>query len=526
MDQPTIQRVVKSGQLDYYLPFYIWTDDDADSVCRKIASGLSSAATEYAAKIRNGMEQTIESTNLLSNSRYSHCSFSSKAHLFHNKFKTRKKQIETITRENTIINIEPTESGLCFEFIPKYIAKYNERLEQLKAEESRIARIYGDIYSQSHERIVLPPFDVILRNEESVWVSAILYIFANKMAILKLELPLVNIPFTLLQEENTDHLIKQISPPPGIQFDSKNASLENIGDSYFRTIKSFTKITEYQINKPLTNIILTHYDDQPENLQQLSEDMLIELYRIVAAPVQLSVGNLQQIRDDANRYLESHYSGDNFIRYYFGTAGNCLSVIDTTTLDDIESRARKLDLSIDTREIEYNATSSAYVNLEFSLIVLMLKTLNGTSCFSGKCLGRKEYVRAQQEYNQSRIFIAHIQESCFGSVSEQVALVESMMPYYRKKEIEDEKLLSLDQIILEERAHKIETHQHTISAIGVVLAGAIGLPTIIDSLKILRRFALPFFAQNIPILTIEGVGITLWLALILILLLCTIKKRQ
>lgn len=47
----------------------------------------------------------------------------------------------------------------------------------------------------------------------------------------------------------------------------------------------------------------------------------------------------------------------------------------------------------------------------------------------------KKLSDTQIEYNKNVLFISELQENCYGSVSEQTALLEKMMPHYFKHEI-------------------------------------------------------------------------------------------
>lgn len=435
----------------------------------------------------------------------------------------RKEKSDAVVCNDLEITIDTTENGVRIALFPGEQVAYNERLHKLQMESEQIERIYGSNYLKSYERIVLPPFSITLHNEKNVWLSAILYVFKNKMAILKLELPILDTPFFMLQEVGIDHLIKQISPSWAISSAFEKPSIQAVWMAYLNTINEYAKLERCQTEQCLQNTILIQFDDRPKHIQHLSDDLLFEFYRIVSAPVKVSKDNFPLAVQKAKDYMCTHFMGDIGIRYFFNIAGSCLSIVDKSTQDVIEERILACHSKIDEYEVDYYLTSSAYVNLEFSLIILLLKTLNSTVVFNEKLLNRKDFAKAQRAFNKNRIFIALMQENCYGSVSEQVALVEEMMPYYRKLDIEIEKATAIDQIILEERSQKNERYQQNTTALGMLLALVVGLPSIVETIKILRP-GIMFLPKDIPYATIEGVSLVLWVILVAVLVIVVRKK--
>ena len=65
-------------------------------------------------------------------------------------------------------------------------------------------------FLEEHKRIVLLPFKITLCNEMVVWAQVILYLFANKMIILKIELPLLNVDITPFLKNQIDLFVTKI----------------------------------------------------------------------------------------------------------------------------------------------------------------------------------------------------------------------------------------------------------------------------------------------------------------------------
>lgn len=107
------------------------------------------------------------------------------------------------------------------------------------------------------------------------------------------------------------------------------------------------------------------------------------------------------------------------------------------------------------------------------------------------------------EYNKNVLFISELQENCYGSVSEQTALLEKMMPHYFKHEITSAKKTAIDNILQQNEQEKNERFQNYISTGGLILTLIFGLPSLYETLTIFRSF-FSFYPYNIPYLTLEN----------------------
>ena len=133
---------------------------------------------------------------------------------------------------------------------------------------------------------------------------------------------------------------------------------------------------------------------------------------------------------------------------------------------------------------------------------------------------------AQKEYNRNVLFISQLQEDCYGSVSEQFELVEHMMPHYFKPNITAAKKEAINNLLNQKEQEKNECFQNYISTGGLLLTLIFGLPSLYESLTIIREF-FSFIPFDIPYLSILNISIISWLALnVLVILNIYLKKRQ
>ena len=106
---------------------------------------------------------------------------------------------------------------------------------------------------------------------------------------------------------------------------------------------------------------------------------------------------------------------------------------------------------------------------------------------------------------------------------EQTAQIEEMMSLYLKTDINTANQTALNNILNDEEQQKNEHFINFISSGTLMLSIVFGLPSIYESLRILRKTTLGILENNIPYITIENLSIILWLLLnffIIIRLLC------
>lgn len=93
----------------------------------------------------------------------------------------------------TEIKLSATENGDNVSLNARELEIYNDRCKALGREDKSFTKLYGNNFLEAHTRIVLLPLRLHLNNDKVVWLNAVLYVFTNKMGVLKLELPLVNV---------------------------------------------------------------------------------------------------------------------------------------------------------------------------------------------------------------------------------------------------------------------------------------------------------------------------------------------
>lgn len=405
---------------------------------------------------------------------------------------------------------------------------YNTKREELIFEYDKHKLVYGNAFAESHEVFTLFPVEVTLNNGNSVWMNGVLYIFKNLMGIIKLEMPLIDVSSQFLVDYSYDAYIEAVNDKWGVLYDEDITTFYDLRDAYIRNIVRSCRINVVGQEGMLYHVILARFNGQPKEINNIPVDVREDLYRIVAAPVPIR-GEVS-CRKNADEYIQHHSWGAYNMKYMLSTTGGCLSIVDTTLLDWISNEYKeKWGVETISEElmsiIDRSVIRDLCINVEFALVVQLLKHMNSAYIYSMKLMKPEELHSAQMKYNQNVMFISEIQEHCYGSASEQVEIFERMMPYYLKKDIVADKMQAIDRILIDEEAQRYGELQNFLAIGGLVMALVFGLPAIRETVSIIRILC-SFIKNNIPVLTVNNVSVAIWVSLIAILLWKILKTRR
>lgn len=503
---------IESGRIDLYYPLLFETKYDYKKLCSKIYQCIDREfnAHIYAMqKTVDGMAEEINDrvgTRIFGGLPLKRCI---------GKKELRRNQGDVGLGRDTKIELEINDQTIKVKFEPGEVDAYNERCAELQQEYERYEIIYGKKFVTYQARIVLLPLYVQLSNDKWVWLNAILYIFANKMGVLKLELPLEEVPITPLTNYNINSYIKGIKVVWG-NLSLLQETLEGVCDAYLRKISHLAKITILSLDNQLRNTILVKFDGIPSRVDRIKPEIMQDLYKIIAAPVQ-DRGGLS-VRDIAREYFENHSMGKSGIKYVTSTAGGCLSITDTETIDWMKNKHKANNngqlLESDDLEVIYKVlTRDMSINVEMALLIPLLKKINESYIYSQKLTRAKDMHGLQTKYKMNVMFISEIQENCYGTVSEQIEAFEQMMPYYLKDKIIRDKMKAVDYILEDKETQKNGLFQNFIAIGGLIMTLVFGLPAIHETLMLIKKIC-GMASVNIPRISVGGVSMVIWILLI------------
>lgn len=519
---------IKYGEIHSYYPIKFDTKFEFSRICEQIEKSSILFSKEHEKKILNSLQESmskrveeIKKDNIISSKFKLEVS---------NDDKHPYSKESTIPLEDSDITIEIGIYDDSFKLEFKYDELENlyQRFERLQKEWDLSKQIYGDIFVSAQQRYILLPCKIKLNNNQIVWLNCILYIFANNMGILKLELPLIDVDIEPLKNNNSDLYIKEVINKWSISDLSSASTLSEVVNIYIQTLFTNINTDIIKYDNQINHIIFTNFEGLPKNINSIPDNIQEDLYSIISAPLPQRKGI--SYKNAAKEHLRNYSWGDQNMKYIIKTTGGCLSTIDQTLLFDIIDKFKnsyevsELD-SNDYRYIYESMTRDIGINAEFALIIIILKRMNDSDYYFRKINSTSNILKIKEDYYSNIIFINELQEGCYGSVTEQTIAFENMMPHYLKKEITKSKAVALDKILEQQKQKRIDEFQNFLTTGGLILSILFGLPAIKDTFLIIRN-SFYFLPKDIVYISLNGLSLTIWLLINVIIIYKIFSRKE
>ena len=440
-------------------------------------------------------------------------------------FKKIEKNYIPFMQESFEKGIKKQEDDIWKEMMEAYI----ERSEFIKEENKKTLEFMGVPFVSFQERLVLLPLKIELISKEYVWLHAVLYLFKNNMGILKLELPIVNVNNIPLKQKDWNAYISKVSCA-WANISSNVSTLEEIVNLYLSVIFEFFDIKFIRYGEELSHIIMVDFDGCPNGVQNITDEIQEELFRIIAAPV--VEAPYTTYSDEAKEYLSKNTWGTHNVRCIISPIGACLSILDKN-LQEYWINYYKMDPNTIPVDVYIQYVREMQYSTEYPLVMIMLKRINVLEDISKKnALGyskrtkvKRRYKQIMYEYLKNTIDICNIQEGCCATVSKQFAEFERLMPYYMYEEISNCKQRAYNEILQGKASDREEKYQDFISIGGLGLSLVFGLPAIHETMDLLRKVVLCGMS-DIPYLSLNNVSVVIWLIINTYIGIRIIRLRQ
>jgi len=522
----SVMKTINRGRFDMYIPLKFETKYDYVKLCSEIQKCIDSDIKKYTDTFNESLQKTFEEiTDKTSAKIPEEISLIQKNKMHVDREKTPQRADTSRENDGTIIELSNTERGLMVEIHSGEMNVFYDKQKKIAEEFELYTELYGSNYTGSHNRFVLLPLRAQLNNDRFVWLNVILFVFENKMGILKLELPLLDISSQIFMENDVDNLIKGIEDRFDVLNVGQPLSLKEIYSAYIRRIVSISKTKIIVMNGSFKNIICTDFDGMPQQIEDINDDVKKDLFRISAAPFQVIEGvSYEKI---AHEYIENQSWGERGFKYIASTTGDCLSIVDKSTTDWAKENYKK---QFNIKEFDKEKTTDFHlymaenicINVEFVITVLLLKKLNNTYTYGMKINKPKDIHIVERQYNLNLMFIADLQVGCYGTVSDQVSAFENMMPHYLKEKVSAQKMEAIDRILLDEENLRFGLIQNFLAFGSIAFTALFGLPAIHDTVSLIRKLSI-FTKKDIPIVSIQNLSITVWVIFIIFLCVYTMN---
>ena len=271
-------NVIKYGEFHTYYPLKFDTDLSFENLCTAIAESSFVFKEDYSEKNLQALGVLLAQTVEEFNQNYSSSdSVYIKMQDFE-KYKLTTSSPLDLKNQELRIELDDTGNSLKIAVINTELESLENRIRRIQDEFEYSSQYYGQYFVNSHERFLLLPLKVELNSKENVWLFAILYVFSNKMGVLKLELPLINVDSKPLKNNEVNQFISKIHCTWKDDFSSIN-TLDEISKFYINALHKKLKISIWKYNDTINHIILADFDGVPSQINNIPDILQEDIFR-------------------------------------------------------------------------------------------------------------------------------------------------------------------------------------------------------------------------------------------------------
>lgn len=486
---------IKNGAIDFYYPMKIDTalsfGDVYDTIDKSVKDFIRNYKDQVYCLFSDEIDTAIHELGIQSNLKVK--KRKTKIKLDNTDAKTRGEVID--------IALDTSSKHVKINILTNLDGYFNQMYHQSEIDYNYSKEFYGELSTRSQGRIVLPPIEVKLNTGVNVLLEAILIIYKNKTAILRVTLPLTNIDNSYLISNDIDSYIETAKPFNGYPIELKGSTIDMIVDGYCRFLLINKKIKEIRCYKRITNIIIANCSDAFDDVNNIPEFVKEELYKISMAPIQEIRGI--SYTNEAEEHFKDNGSFFKGVVYIASSMGKCVSIVDKSIVDFAKQK-------FDKEQVFPQIIGDLRRGAEFSISVLLLKLVNNSYTFEKKGTKNCNLIKVKNDYNRDKIFISMLQSSVYGSVRTLTGSFEKNMTFFVDKENVEDRMVSLNEIVEGEHRNRTEQLQTVLSIIGLIFTTIFGLPAINETLTIIRNICW-FIQEDVPYLSIDNCSLLMWL---------------
>lgn len=503
---------IYNGAIDFYCALKIETKLSFEKMCESIQNNIDVFLMDYRSCVKSFFSTDIEKAV--------------RERGLHNtvNIKDAFEPHETITTEKASkskgeicsIPIDLTNNGVKIMAITNVDNYFSQMREESQDDYGYSKDVYGNMYANSQKRFLLPPVEIEMKNESVVLLSAVLFVFKNKTAVLRMTLPIDNVDTQPLIRNKVNDYILNAKTFYGFSIELQDKSISAIQDCYCRFLMGIKKIQSIRCYKRITNVIIANHSAMFDNVKNIPDEVKEEIYKISVAPIQ-DIRGVSYL-EDAIHHFEKNGKFFHGVGYIASSMGKCVSIVDNSIVNFIKENVEPENVF---RKIINNVRRS----VEFTITLLLLKKTNDSYTFEQKGMSSSNLVKVKNDYNRDKIFISLLQSGVYGSVRELTEAFENNMTFFLDAKNVEDRMIAVNEIVEEEKSRRTAQLQNLMSIIGLIFTIIIGLPAINETLFLIRKLCC-FIQKDIPFLSVDNCSFIIWLLVTLGLTLFVILKSK
>jgi len=162
--------------------------------------------------------------------------------------------------------------------------------------------------------------------------------------------------------------------------------------------------------------------------------------------------------------MKSHSWGQEDLRYYFGSAGKCVSLAATSIASNY-NKDKEDECSL--------ILNSCDFNVDYAIRLCILKSTNMKCYYLNKSKDPKQIIKSKYDYLKTKIMLSEMQAYSYGTVSELLETMEHSMPHYFRFDLFNSMTENKDTIISLHQNEIREKRSYYINTIGIAVTIAL-----------------------------------------------------
>lgn len=419
---------------------------------------------------------------------------------------------EFVRNEDVVVTPLAYDSNRASFNIESLTLGYCEQLDSsLEVEQEHFAKYYGEWPCSVQARFVLSPWLVRFVDGKRAYLNVIIILLANGIGFIKFELPLAGITYDTLSTHYLCDLIHsfKLLKPDTVErdsiFDVASFLADGLAKESQATIRMSTDCFDH--------LILADFDGQVDDFSELDKNVKEALFRISHRPV--PPRRVGFYCEDAEKFFADQSLDYGLVRVLMNPIGRCTSLMSAQFRNNYDQNemdeAGNISLA---RCGEINDLRLVNSQLEFAILVMMMKRINNERLLAEQLVGSMDCLNARRRYESGKMFLIEFQSHCFGSVKEQIKTFEQKMPFYVRSEELAEKNSAFEAIMEINREERRWRLEYFAAIMGLLLVVLFALPSVRDTVSILREM-IPL--GDVPWVTIDSMSIALWILFLLVI---------
>lgn len=353
------------------------------------------------------------------------------------------------------------------------------------------------------------PCYVEFNNSSKIWIFPELIIFMNLYMFIKINIPFKNFTLEHIYENEPYKYFKRITLANNAKISFEK--IEDLTTHYMHLIeRNFNSIIN-PIEKSFSHIAIIRYDSLYDNENNVKPELSEMAYSILKSPT--TNYNNESSKESLTNFFKKQSINYGKVTTVINPRGNCISFVyndNQNSKDDFHNQENSIfDMYAFIGRI-------GSISIEYAILMNMLKYINDSTYFNKRlnkdAIKSIELSNIRDEYNLNKLLLYQLLESSTEKLIQSYQNFEEKLYLLHNTSFYNEKSKAIDEMIANNINNQNEKLQNTISFVNLALVTLFGLPTVKESLQIIKY---AFDISDLPYVTLDSSSLIVWILCIL-----------